>query len=322
MIQSTVDRLASISPPDRTLIITGSSHAEEVKRQLPQLPKENIIPEPVGRNTAPCVALAAMIVEARNPDAIMAVFPADHHIESPQTLNNTIVNLARIIDEHPDKLGTIGIKPSFPETGYGYIKQGEPLSGDVCKVEEFLEKPEFDTAKTYVETGQYLWNAGMFFWKANTIVERFEKYMPELFRCMLPIKESIDGTDFTSTLSKVYPGRPSQSIDYGVMERAGGDGDVIVAPCDPGWNDVGSWRSLYDLMDADNDGNRSVGKLISVNSKGVVTHNSKRLVAAVGLEDVIVVETEDAILVLNKEQSQDVRAVTDKLSKEGLDHLL
>ncbi len=322
MLQATVDRLAQLSSPEKIFIVTGSDFYDEVGRQLPQLPNKNIISEPIGRNTAPCIALAAMLIEAKDPNAMMAVFPADHHIGKPDKLINTIVKLVHTIDKNPDKLGVIGIEPSLPETGYGYIKLGELMDDNTYIVEEFTEKPDYKVAKKYFESNQFFWNSGMFFWKAKTILEKFETYMPELFNCMKPLRANGENKDIYKTITNIYPGLPSESIDYGVIEPSSVNKEVIVAPCNPQWNDVGSLRSMYDLLDSDCNGNRSVGKHISINSSGVLAYSSKRVIATVGIENVVVVETEDAILVLNKDKAQDVRSISDQLKKEGLDQLL
>lgn len=322
MIQETAQRLAKIAPPERTLVITGAAHADEVRRQLPEIPAENIVAEPVGRNTAACVALAALMVQARDPEGVMCVFPADHVITRPDKLHKAVDDLLAVIREKPASLGTIGIKPAYPETGYGYIHRGEPITRYVYRVEKFLEKPDIETARHYADSGEHFWNSGMFFWRADAILAALERDLPELPGAMARLAEVAWTEAFDKALGEVYPSLPSISIDYGVMEKAGARGEVIVAEADPGWSDVGSWRSLYDLLSPDEDGARKRGRLIVVDSTGVLAHNEKRLVAVVGVDDVIVVETDDAVLVLSKEKAQDVRAVTDKLKELGLEEYL
>ena len=321
MIQATVERLHAIADDQHILIVTGEAHAEEIKRQLPNIPEENIIKEPVGRNTAPCVALAAHIIAARDPGGIMAIFPADHLIDKPGELIGAIEIITARIEADPEVLATIGITPSYPETGYGYIKKG---SGDdpIFSVDQFCEKPDADRAKRYVESGDYLWNAGMFFWKVKTILTEFDRHMPQLAGAIRPIADSIRNDSFDEVMNKTYPTLPSESIDYGIMEKAGSEGRVIVAECGPGWNDVGSWRSLYDVVLPDEDNNRSTGQLVTVDSSGVYAHSDKRLIAVVGVDDVIVVETDDAILICNKKNAQDVRKITEKLKDKGRTELL
>ena len=321
MIQATVERLAPIADSKHILIVTGAAHAEEIKRQLPDIPDENIIKEPVGRNTAPCVALAAHIIANRDPDGVMAIFPADHLIAKPEELIGSIEKITARIETDPQLLATIGITPSYPETGYGYIKKGSG-DGNIFSVDEFCEKPDTETAKRYVDDGGYLWNAGMFFWKVSTILAEFDRHMPELANTIKPIAESIPSNRFDETMDKTYPTLPAQSIDYGIMEKAGGEGRVLVAECDPGWNDVGSWRSLYDIIPSGKDRNRSIGDLVAIDSAGVYSHSDKKLVAVVGVDDIIVVETDDAILICNKERAQDVRKITETLKNQGRTELL
>lgn len=322
MIQSTVDRIKPMAPPERIIIVTGASHAGEVRSQLPEIPDENIIVEPVGRNTAPCVALAAMIVEKREPDAVMAVLPSDHIIARPDELRETISVIVKQLESRKDCLATIGIKPSYPETGYGYMKRGEAISDSVFKVEKFLEKPDIGAAKEYVSSGSYFWNSGMFFWRADAVLSLMRRHMPELIGAMEPIGACVDTDDFDEIVQNIYPLLPSVSIDYGLMEKAGAEGKVIMAAADPGWNDVGSWRSLYDLKAPDADGNRGRGRLIAVDSSGILAHNEKRLVAAIGVRDLIIIETDDAVLVCHKDRAQDVRQVIDKLKERGFGDLL
>jgi len=322
MIQATVDRTAPLAPPERITVVTGAAHVAQVRAQLPEIPPENIVAEPCGKNTAPCVALAAMMARKRDPDATMAVFPADHVIARPGELRQTVATLVASIERAPDNLGTIGIKPAYPETGYGYIKAGAELDGGVHRVDRFLEKPDGATAAGYVADGSYYWNAGMFFWKAETILRELRACLPELMAAMAPIAGAVDTPSFQETVDRVYPALPPVSIDHGVMETAGSKGKVMVAVADPGWNDVGSWRSLYDLTEPDAEGNRARGRLIAVDATGVVAHNESRVVAAIGVDDVIIIETGDAVLVCHKDKAQQVRQVTEKLRELGLDHLL
>lgn len=322
MIQATVDRIAPLVPPERVLIVTGASHADEIKKQLPELPEKNIIVEPAGRNTAPCVALAAMIVKKRDPEGVMAVFPADHVIQNPDALIKTIEGITNVLENNPGVLATIGIKPGYPETGYGYIKQGHPIEGPVSAVEKFLEKPDAATADEYVKSGRYLWNSGMFFWRADTILAELRENMPRLMEDMAIIDGAVGTPMFEEIMEQRYASLTSISIDYAVMEHAGGQGKAVVAVADPGWNDVGSWRSLYDLAEPDERGNIHRGELLAIDAKGVAVHNENRLVAAIGLENVIIIETDDAILVCHKDRAQDVRRITEMLREKGHDGLL
>lgn len=318
MIQETVERLSGLVPPERTYVVTGASHADEIRAQLPAIPAHNVIVEPAGRNTAPCIALSAAIVKRIDPDAVMAVFPSDHVITKRDALYKAVDAVMEGIDKDRAALGVIGIKPHYPETGYGYIKTSARLGGPAVKAEEFLEKPDLATAGRYVQSGNYYWNAGMFFWRADVILDEIGKSQPQTASAVVKLSESFGTAKFDSQMAETYPSLASISIDYAVMERAGAEGRVIAAVADPGWSDVGSWRSLYDLVEPDADGNRARGKLIAVDSTGAFVHNDKRLVAVVGLDDVIVIETDDAILVCHKGRAQDVRQVTEKLKERGL----
>lgn len=318
MIQETVERLSKIAPEERTYVVTGASHAEEIRAQLPQIPARNVIVESAGRNTAPCIALAAAIIKRIDPDGVMAVFPSDHVITKPDSLYRAVDAVMSGIGENKNALGVIGITPHYPETGYGYIKTAARTGGGAMKAEKFLEKPGMDTADRYVRSGNYYWNAGMFFWRADVILGEIGKSQPETARAVVKLAEAFGTGGFDRLMVDIYPKFGSISIDYAVMERAGAEGRVIAAVADPGWSDVGSWRSLYDLVPPDSEGNRSRGKLIAVDSTGAFVHNAKRLVAIVGLDDVIVVETDDAILVCHKDRAQDVRQVTEKLKERGL----
>ncbi len=318
MIQETVERLSKIAPPERTYVVTGASHAEEIRAQLPGIPARNVIVEPAGRNTAPCIALAAAIIKKLDPDGVMAVFPSDHVIARPDALYKAVDAVMAGIDKDGSALGVIGIKPNYPETGYGYIKTAAQTGGGAMKAEEFLEKPGLDTADRYVQSGNYYWNAGMFFWRADVILDEIGKSQPETARAVVELATAFGTGRFDGLMAETYPRLNSISIDYAVMERAGAEGRVIAAVADPGWSDVGSWRSLYDLVPSDSEGNRARGRLVAVDSTGAFVHNGKRLVAVVGLDDVIVVETDDAILVCHKDRAQDVRQVTEKLKERGL----
>ncbi|VAX25155.1 Mannose-1-phosphate guanylyltransferase [hydrothermal vent metagenome] len=322
MIQATVDRIKSVAPPSSVIVITGAGHEKQVRRQLPEIPVENIIAEPIGRNTAPCVALSAMIVKERDPDGVIAVLPADHVITKPDKLRETVDKILARLSASPDRLATIGIKPSYPETGYGYIKRGAGISESIFEVGKFLEKPDAKTAKEYVDSGEYYWNSGMFFWRAETVLDLMRAYMPELMNAMERISKHVGRADFPEIFNEAYPSVPSESIDYGLMEKAAADGKVIVAEADPGWSDVGSWRSLCDLETPDKDGNFGKGRFIAVDSKGVFAHNDKRMIAAIGLKDIVIIETDDAVLVCHKDKAQDVRRVIELLKEKGYDDLL
>jgi mannose-1-phosphate guanylyltransferase len=255
VIRETVDRIRPLVPPERTLIVTGRNHAAELIRQLPEIPAENIIIEPVGRNTAPCIGLAALEIRKRVPDAVMLVLPSDHRIADAHAFRRVLTAAARVADEK-NALVTIGILPTCPETGFGYIEQGDPLPGcgdeGTCSGRFIREKPPIEPAREFLQRGGFLWNSGMFVWKASTIMEAIRSFLPGLYAGLMQIAEAL-GTDREEEIvGEVYSAQKSVSIDYGVMEKAG---NVLVAPGDFGWSDLGSWDALWELSPKDGAGN-------------------------------------------------------------------
>lgn len=320
MIQGTVDRIKDLIPVENILIITNEDYKDLVKEQLPDIPSYNIIGEPVAKNTAPCVAVAAAILKHRDPDATMVVLPADHHITRPETFRE-ILEAGITKAESGSNLVTVGITPYRPETGYGYIQldetHKEPAgSHHSYKVKTFAEKPDIKTAISFLESGDFLWNSGMFIWTAKTVLEEFKKHQPAIYNETEVFLKNIDG-DFDKALYSFYHAVTSISIDYGIMEKAD---TVYVVPGDFGWSDVGSWLAVYEQGEKDADGN----VLEAVNTTVVGSHNclirsgSNKLIALVGLHDIGVVETDDAILVTRLDSSQEVKKVFDELDKNGL----
>ena len=323
MLQAAVSRLEGFVAPERVIVVCGAASENQTRAQLPGLPPENVVAEPEGRNTAACVALAAMMVKARDPEAVMAVFPADHAIARPAELMRAAKALAELIGRRPELLCTIGISPSYPETGYGYIQRGARIGEGLFSARAFLEKPPLQTAAGYVASGEHYWNAGMFFWRADAILQALARHAPDLVAAMAPIEHAIGTPRFEAAMRDVYPTLPSISIDYAVMEKAAPEGIVAVAPCDPGWSDVGSWRALYDLVDAGAQGNRVVeGNLVAVDATGLLVHARGRAVAVVGAKNLVVVVTDDAALVVDRDRAQETRLVTEKLREMGLTELL
>jgi mannose-1-phosphate guanylyltransferase len=318
MIQQTVDRLGGFVESEQVVVVTNQDYSTLVQHQLPSVASSHIIGEPVARNTAPCIASAAALLNNKDPESVMIVLPADHRIGKPEEFNRvlkTAVETAR----SQDSLVTIGIKPNRPETGYGYIHRSkvaeiEKLSHPVYRVKKFTEKPNVEKATEFIESGDYLWNSGIFIWRTDTILNAFKKHLPEIYKNIKTLQKS----DFTEKdIRTFYEACPSISIDYGIMEKAE---KVHVIPGDFDWNDVGSWTAVHELSDKDSAGNATVkGKALYVNSSGnYVSTNGKKLVAFAGVDNVALVETEDAILVVNLDQAQDVKEVVEKL-KESKD---
>ncbi len=317
MLRETVDRIRPLVPAERTLIVTGRSHAAELVRQLPEIPPENILIEPVGRNTAPCIGLAALHILSRVPDAVMLVLPSDHRI-GDETAFRRIIRAAAEAALQGDSLVTIGIRPTGPETGYGYIEQGEPLSNGgadaIFRVRSIREKPPREQAESFLAQGGFSWNSGMFVWKASTIMNAIGRCLPDLHQGLLQIREAL-GTDREEVVVReVYSEQRAVSIDYGVMEKAN---DVLVIPGDFGWSDLGSWDALWEVSEKDENGNAVRGEFIGVDATDSLVHGAGKLVALVGVKDLLVVETKDALLICRRGRSQDVRKIVEILERKG-----
>lgn len=324
MINDTIKRIKDIIPSDKIIIVTNKSQQKTLdKIILDDIPRENILVEPVGRNTAACIAYAALDIRKRCSEAIMGVFPSDHYIKDINEFQK-VLNAACDIAEDTDKLVTIGIKPTFPSTGYGYIRYDKDKVTVAKKKEafdvlDFVEKPNALKAKSYLKSGNYLWNSGMFVWKTSVILKSFERFLPRLYRKIIEIEPLLGTKKEKDMLEKVYPNLPNISIDYGIMERAD---NVVVIPGDFGWSDVGSWDSLGTLFPTDENGNIVKGDFVDIDTHNSIIYSNGRLVATVGLENMIVVETCDALLVCPKKRAQDVKIVVERLRKMGREELL
>ena len=322
IIQYTVDRVTPLVGNDNILIVTGASHSDEIREQLPQLPDENILIEPVGRNTAPCIGLAAIHIRKKNPDAVMFVLPSDHLIADTKSFLDSLTT-AREMAKRGDCLVTIGISPKWPETGYGYMERGRLVDTiqktSIYEVESFREKPDSATAEAFLRDGGFFWNSGMFIWKASTILNAIKRLLPDLYEGLLTIEDSLGTKHEEEILSEVYRDIKPVSIDYGVMEKAPG---VSMIEGDFGWNDIGSWDALWDVLDKDEGGNATRGNTISFDTSNSLIYSPKKMVALIGVEDLIVVETEDSLLICRRGSSQDVRRVVKRLEEKGMKEYL
>ncbi len=321
MFEHAVDRLASLFQPEEILVVTGANQVEQLKRQAPELPAESFIIEPLGRGTAPAIGLGAIHLQRRDPKAVMAVLTADHFIRDVDRFQRALAAAARVAAE--GHLVTLGISPSFPSTGYGYIKQGERLATvgefDVFRVERFTEKPGPETAFRMVESGAYSWNSGMFIWRVERILDEFVRQMPALYGQLAQVAAVLGSEAYPSTLRRVWPEVTPQAIDYGVMEGAE---DVVVIPVDIGWSDVGNWSSMRDILPADEDGNVVVGEHLGIGTRDTIIFGGQRLIATIGLHDMIVVDTEDALLICPREREQEVREIVRRLGAADREDLL
>ncbi len=317
MLQETVNRVKEITRPEKILIITGENLKDEIIVQIPEIPQENIISEPFGRNTAPCLALAATIINKREngKPAIMIALPADHLVKDISKFQKSLIVAAKVA-ETSDTLVTIGIKPTYPEPGYGYIqrnaKETDIEGQKIYPVKTFAEKPNLETAQRFIESGDFFWNAGIFIWSTKVILNEFEKQMPELAELLPNLQKKIDTPGMAEEILKVYSATKSISIDYAIMESAE---NVSVIVSDFDWSDVGSWEAVYNLSDKNK--NKSVvytQNTIELNAKNnFLQSENKKLIAAIDVDDLIVVETDDAILICKRDSSQRVKEVVDKL---------
>jgi mannose-1-phosphate guanylyltransferase len=319
MIQLTVERISPLVKLEDVYIATNESYRKLVKQQLPGLPDKNILCEPVGRNTAPCIGLgAAHVLEgcrgAGEDDAVMIVLPSDHLIKHNDVFIDTFTKACEVAEEG-ENLVTVGITPNYPETGYGYIRYDKDNArGAAFAVRQFVEKPDLDTAKGYLESGDYLWNSGMFVWKASTIMECFKRFMPSTHEGLGTIAAAIGTPDEDKVLKEVFPTLESQSVDYGIMEKADG---IFILPGSFGWDDVGSWLAVGRIRENDSDGNVTSGNVVAVNTRDCVIEGQDKLIATVGLRDMVVVDTDDAILISTKENAGEIKQVLAKLRDEG-----
>jgi mannose-1-phosphate guanylyltransferase len=339
MFEHAVDRLAPLFQPGQIFVVTGAEHVAplmaqapelppenfvvepEVMAQAPELPPENFVVEPEGRGTAPCIGLGAIHLHRRDPEAVMAVLTADHFITDTTHFRQALAAAAQVAEE--GHLVTLGIKPSSPSTGYGYIKQGESLGTEkgfsVFRADRFTEKPSPETALHMVESREYSWNSGMFIWRVDRILEELQHQMPEFYVQLAEIEATLGTSGYEPTLNRVWPQVTKQTIDYGVMEGAD---EVAVVPVDIGWSDVGSWATLFELLPASDEGNVIVGPHVGIDTRDTLVFGGKRLIATIGLEGMVIVDTEDALLVCPREREQEVRAIVRRLKENGRDEWL
>lgn len=310
MIQQAVERILPIVALEDIYIVTNRDYKELVTEQIPGLPVENILCEPMGKNTAPCIGLGAVHILSKEEDAVMVVLPSDHLIKYNRMFLDVLKTASQIAKE-AENLVTIGITPDYPETGYGYIKFNSQNSiGSAYAVDRFVEKPNLETAKEYIASEEYLWNSGMFVWKASTIMKNLENYLPELFQGLIQIKNAIGTSDYPEVLEKEYSNFLSESIDYGIMEQAQ---HIYIVPGTFGWDDVGSWLAVERIRKSNEYGNVVSGNSITIDTKDCIIECSEKLIATVGLEGLIIVDSEDATLICNKKNSNDIKKVLDNL---------
>lgn len=310
MIQHTVERILPMVDMEDIYIVTNRDYKPLVQEQLPDIPQENILCEPVGRNTAPCIGLGAVHIARKYEDAVMFVLPSDHLIKYNTIFQKTLADAADVA-EQGENLVTLGITPDYPETGYGYIKfNPEETLGRAFAVDRFVEKPDLETAKGYLATEQYLWNSGMFIWKVSTILKNLEKYLPETYTGLQKIQQAIGTEDERSVLEHEFEAFRSESIDYGIMEKAQ---NIYILSGSFGWDDVGSWLAVERIRQSNEFGNVITGNAITVDTKNTIIQGDKKLIATVGIENLIVVDTEDALLICEKDSAGNIKKVLENL---------
>jgi mannose-1-phosphate guanylyltransferase len=321
MFEHAVDRIASLFQPEEIFVVTGEEHLESLLFQAPELPRANFLLEPVGQGTAPAIGLGAVHLRRRDPQAVMVVLTADHFIRDVERFRRVLTAAAQVAEK--GHLVTLGITPSFPSTGFGYIQQGEQLyevdGFAVFRALRFTEKPSPETAFQMVESGLYTWNSGMFIWRVDRIMEEFARQMPDLYDVLMQIDAVLGTPAYEPTLRRLWPELVPQSIDYGVMEGAR---DVVVIPVDIGWSDVGNWSSMREILPADADGNVVVGEHVGLDTRNTIVFGGRRLIATIGLEDMIIVDTDDALLICPLDREQDVREMVRQLREMGRKEVL
>ncbi|HON95975.1 MAG TPA: sugar phosphate nucleotidyltransferase [Deltaproteobacteria bacterium] len=313
LLRAAFERSLTLTRPEDIYVVTSSDLAGKVNDELPEMRGENVLAEPVGRNTAPCIAYAAAVIAQKDPGAVMAVFPSDHLIREPEKLKEAILFGAAALESHPDLLITLGVVPDRPETGYGYIAPEVVLLSQggltLKRVKAFHEKPARILAEQYLKNG-YLWNAGMFLWRVDTILDMFSRHMADLNEELVRLRSSLGGD--AVCVERFYQASPSISIDYGIMEKAE---RVAVIPVDFGWSDVGCWDAMGNLFATDAGGNTVRGSAELINAESNVIWSMEKRIVLIGVNDLVVVEGPDSILVCPRALSQQVSAVAKKLSK-------
>ena len=333
MLEQTAARLAPLFPPSRQWVVTNSEQAGEVRKQMPGVPASHILAEPVGRNTAAAIGLAtAHLLHAglgRENDALMAVLPADHYIARPARYLR-IVRAALHVAHAAGSLVVLGIPPTRPETGYGYVERTRAKAIDadgvpVFPVRRFTEKPPLARARHYVASGRYYWNAGMFFWRVSTFLGNLEKFLPKTHDALMRLAGEIGTRRYEQALRRAYPKLENISVDYAILEpvtRRVSSPSVFVLPADVGWSDIGSWAAVYELLARKAGENVAAGKLVAIDAQGNFFWSPKKLVAAIGVKDLVMVETDDALLLCPRDRAQDVGKIVKQLEAAKAVHLL
>lgn len=319
MIQDTAKRLEGMVKTENIFIVTNHIQKDRVSEQLPNIPEQNIIAEPFGKNTAACIGLASIIIHNKNKDAITIILPADHLIHEKEIFQNILYRSAEFAEKSKG-LVTIGINPTRPETGYGYIQFiDHEIDNGIFKVQTFAEKPNLSTAQRFIESGDFLWNSGMFIWNTEVILNEIKLHLPELYDGLIEIEKSIGTNSFNETLKDVYGRLKNISIDYGIMEKSN---KVYLTKGNFSWSDVGSWEEVYQLSSKNQNGNAEIGDVYTENTFGSYIFSPQKFTALIGVENLIVINTHDALLICNRDNVQNVKNIVDYLKLHNKDELL
>lgn len=320
LIQNAFDRCHPIVTADRFWVVTNQSMISTTADHLPEVPVDQLLAEPCARNTAPCVALAAMAIAAKDPEGVMLVMPADHVIAPVEKFQEAVDFAVKAIEKTPEQLVLFGVPPVSPATGFGYIERGPETSAGIYNVESFREKPDLETAESYVRDGYFYWNCGIFIWKAKTILAEIAAHQPQLYAVLEQLRFAYGTSEWDEVLAKQFVRMPSISIDYAVLEKSNNI-SVVEAPFN--WDDVGSWEAMSRLNSVDSDGNTALGKACVVDSKHtIVCTSDDHVIGVLGMENCIVVHTPDATLVADRTDENAVRELVQRLKDQGYDNVL
>lgn len=327
LLRETFERVAPLIEVENLWVLTGASHVPRVLEELPEVSRENVLGEPVGRNTAPCIGIAARQIFNRDPDGVLLVSPSDHVVRPPEPFRKTVLDAVRFVESTQGSREawtvTFGVVPRYPATGFGYIERGAELkqAGDQAfVVERFKEKPPLKVARDYLESGRFFWNSGIFLWRAEGILGLLEKHLPDLFSGINTLDRQASGPGGLDAAMKAgFGSLPAVSIDHGVLEHAS---NIAVVAADFEWDDVGSWESMERYGRRDAEGNTVFGDHVGIDTKGCIVVGKKRLIGTIGLENLVVVETDDAVLVCSRDQTERVKEIVGRLETEGREDLL
>lgn len=325
LFQQAAERVAPLCGYDRLLVITSRDLASAMRRLLPDLPPDHVVGEPMPRNSAMAIGLAAVMVDRRDPQAVLATVGADHLIADVAGFRRCL-EIGATVAERGDYLVTIGVRPTSPHTGYGYIKAGQTAMrvGDVevAKVDSFKEKPDRETAQSYLDAGGYFWNTNYFVWRVSTLLAAFERHAPAMYQGLRRLQAALGSSEEERVAREVFEAAPAEPIDTAILEKAD---NLVVVPAGFDWVDVGNWNDMYIVAQEEGDNHivgEGTGPVLFEDSRGCLVHRSDRLLALIGVEDLVVVDTEDAVLVLPRQRDQDVRRIVERLRQQGLDEYL